>query len=103
MVAAPADPAWFATEPGRPVVLVPGVDEPWRFLRPVAAALGERGYQVHLLPELDANRMPIERGAQLLLAHVAERTDVNARITGHHRPLTHPIGQAAIAAALAAK
>jgi len=35
-----------------PVVLVPGVREPWQFLRGIGERLHEAGHSVHVVPEV---------------------------------------------------
>lgn len=61
--------------PGRPdpgdgagadVVLVPGVYEPWHFLRPLAQVLRDAGHRVHAVPTLGYNRRPVVASAALL-------------------------------------
>ncbi|HEY3548713.1 MAG TPA: hypothetical protein VGK17_21785 [Propionicimonas sp.] len=47
----------------RPVLIVPGVYENWRFLRPVIRALHEAGHPVHVLPGLGHNLGPIADAA----------------------------------------
>ena len=51
---------------GPPVVLVPGVWEPWQFLRPVAEMLYAHGVRVHAIPALGYNRRPVADTAQVL-------------------------------------
>ena len=48
----------------RPVVVVPGVYENWRFMRPLARALHRAGHPVHVLPGLGHNLRPIADGAE---------------------------------------
>ena len=63
-------------EPGRsPVVLVPGVYEPWTFLRPLADALHQAGHPVHVLPALGYNRGPVPQAATVL-REVLEAADL---------------------------
>lgn len=50
----------------RPVVLIPGVYEPWQFLRPVIDALHQAGHPVHLVPELGTNRESISESARII-------------------------------------
>src|SRR5947209_5310544 len=64
---APAGPV------GPPVVLVPGVWEPWQFLRPVAARLFAHGVRVHAIPALGYNRRPVAEAADVLAAYLAEQ------------------------------
>lgn len=54
-------------EPGSapriPVVLIPGVYETWRFLRPLALHLTRRGHDVHVVDGLRWNIASVEEGA----------------------------------------
>lgn len=63
----PAEPV------GPPVVLLPGVYEPWRFLRPVAAFLHGHGVRVHVVPGLGLHTRPVEDGARTVAAYLARR------------------------------
>lgn len=51
---------------GADVVLVPGVYEPWQFLRPLARTLRAAGHRVHAVPALGYNRRPVVAGAAAL-------------------------------------
>jgi hypothetical protein len=55
------------TGPGgrAPVVLLPGVYEPWQFLAPLAGALAVAGHPLHVVPGLGYNRRPVTEGAEL--------------------------------------
>ncbi|WP_028048139.1 triacylglycerol lipase [Cellulomonas sp. URHD0024] len=57
---------------GPPVVLVPGVWEPWQFLRPVAEVLYAHGVRVHTVPALGYNRRPVADAAQVLARYLEE-------------------------------
>jgi hypothetical protein len=57
-------PGSYASGDGRPVLIVPGVYENWRFLRPIITALHREGHPVHVLPDLGHNTGPIADGAQ---------------------------------------
>ena len=50
-IAAPIDQELFASGSLRPVVVVPGSGENWRFLRPLIARVHEAGHPVRVLPE----------------------------------------------------
>jgi hypothetical protein len=74
-IAAPTDPELFASGSSRPVVVLPGSGENWRFLRPLIARVHEAGHPVRVLPELAFTRGSIDGGAALLLDHL-ERNDL---------------------------
>lgn len=78
------DEAYRVGEPGRsPVVLVPGVYEPWTFLRPLADALHRAGHPVHVLPALGYNRGPVPQAAAELRA-VLESADLHDVVVVAH-------------------
>jgi pimeloyl-ACP methyl ester carboxylesterase len=60
--------------PGRcaavPVVLLPGVWEPWRFLRPLARALHTAGHPVHVVDALGWNGADLDASADRVVAHL---------------------------------
>ena len=58
-----------ATAP--PVVLVPGVYEPWHFLRPLAASLRRHAIPVHHVPGLGRNVGAVPSGAAILARYLA--------------------------------
>lgn len=58
---------------GPPVVLVPGVYEPWRFLRPLGVELHARGVRVHAVTALGNNRLPVPVQAAVLGDFLAAR------------------------------
>lgn len=67
--------AEFRAGPLRPVLVVPGVYESWRFLTPLVVALHERGHPVHVVEPLRHNRMPFTEGADIV-ADVLEARDL---------------------------
>lgn len=70
---------------GAPVVLVPGVYERWRFLRPLAAALYARGVRVHTVPALGRNARPYEASAILLARYLEERQLRDVVLVAHSK------------------
>ncbi|PJI91119.1 esterase/lipase family protein [Luteimicrobium subarcticum] len=70
---------------GRTVVLVPGVWEPWQFLRPLAELLHAHGVSVHTLPELGYNHRPIERAARTLGDSLVERDLRDVVLVAHSK------------------
>lgn len=64
------DPRAFS-EPGAgsgraPILVIPGVYEPWRFMLPLIRDLHGRGHPVHVVDPLRSNRMPVPEGARLV-------------------------------------
>lgn len=56
-----------------PVVLLPGVYEPWTFLRPLAERLHKRGHPVHVLRRLGNNTRAIPVSAAIAQSYLEER------------------------------
>lgn len=65
-----ADPADLRTGDRTPVVVLPGVYEPWGFMWPLANALHDDGHPVHVLPVLGYNRAPVAETARLVGEHL---------------------------------
>lgn len=55
---------------GLPVVVLPGIYETWRMMRPVADALRRAGHPVHVVPEVGWNLRSIPEVARDVVAHV---------------------------------
>lgn len=68
-----------------PVVLVPGVYEPWTFLRPLGAILAAAGHPVHVLPTLGYNRGPIPDAARELGGLVADAGLTRVVVVAHSK------------------
>lgn len=68
-----------------PVLVVPGVYEPWRFMLPVIRDLHERGHPVHIVDPLRNNRVPVTEGARLVDAALAEHDLADAVIVAHSK------------------
>ena len=64
-------PASYAVGTRRPVVILPGVYETWRFLRPIADELSRRGHPVHVMHSMGINRDAIPLTAQRVADEVA--------------------------------
>lgn len=59
-----------AGDAGVPVVVLPGIYETWRMMRPVADALRRAGHPVHVVPEVGLNLRPITRVARDVVDHL---------------------------------
>ncbi|NMR19098.1 alpha/beta hydrolase [Cellulomonas fimi] len=68
-----------------PVVLVPGVYESWRFMRPLARALHGHGHDVHVIQKLGFNRGTIPDMAALTTEHLAEADLRDVVVVGHSK------------------
>ncbi len=70
---------------GRPIVLLPGIYETWRFLEPLARALHDRGHPVHVVVELGGNRRPIAESAQRVAAFLLSRDLHDVVLVAHSK------------------
>ena len=84
-LAAPADPAVFATGWRRPVLAIPGMSENWQFQRPLITRLHAAGYPVHVLPQLRFSRGSIESGAALVLDHLGRADLTGVALVAHSK------------------
>lgn len=57
-------PGDFLTGHLTPVVVLPGVYEPWRFMLPMIRMLHGDGHPVHVVDPLQNNRRPVAHGAE---------------------------------------
>ena len=84
-IAAPTDPAAYATGTRRPVLAIPGVSESWQFLRPLITRVHEAGHPVHVLPQLRFTRGSIDGGAALVLDELARRDLRGVALLAHSK------------------
>lgn len=68
-----------------PVVLLPGIWEPWRFLRPLASALHAAGHPVHVVPGLGWNGRPLEESAGVVIEHLRDADVRGAVLVAHSK------------------
>ena len=68
-------PDRYAGGERRPVLIVPGVYENWRFMLPLIQGLHDAGHPVHVLPDLGHNVRPIAEGA-LAVRRFLENNDL---------------------------
>ena len=78
-------PAWLSEGTGSPLLLIPGVHEPWRYLLTVGRRLNAAGHPVHVLPELGHNVAPIVETAAVAQRYLDERDLRNVAIVGHSK------------------
>lgn len=50
----------------RAILVLPGVYEHWRFMRPLIGILHRRGHPVHVIDALGINLLPVERAAEVV-------------------------------------
>ena len=70
---------------GRPVVVIPGVFEDWRFMLPLVQHLHEAGHPVHVLPLLHRNRLTVPKAADLIAGYIRDRALTDAVIVAHSK------------------
>lgn len=69
----------------RPVVIVPGVWEPWGFLGPVIDALHDAGHPVHVVSELGRNSRPVEDAARTVAGFLDDHDLHDVVIVAHSK------------------
>ncbi|MCT2086710.1 alpha/beta hydrolase [Microbacterium enclense] len=78
-------PEDLASGSGRPLVLLPGIYETWRFLEPLARALHARGHPIHVLPGLGSNLRPVVESAELVAAALVDRGLEDVVLVAHSK------------------
>ena len=79
------DPAIFRTGSGTPIVVIPGIYETWKFLRPLVAQAHSAGHPVHVLELLRRNHRPVAEGAQQVAAYLEEHDLRDVVIAAHSK------------------
>jgi triacylglycerol lipase len=80
-----AAPEAWSSGTRHPVVLVPGVWEPWLFLRELGRRLHEAGHPVHVVPEVRRNNAPIPTVAAIVYAEIERRELSGVRLVTHSK------------------
>jgi triacylglycerol lipase len=75
----PGEPA------AQPILLIPGVYESWRFMRPLAADLHRHGHPVHVVHGLGLNRGTIPAMAVAVAAHLRKHDLTGVVIVAHSK------------------
>lgn len=65
------DPASFRSGEAKPIVVIPGVYETWRFMQPLIRAMHDRGHPVYVVDALNWNNRPVVEAADLVSAFLA--------------------------------
>lgn len=68
-----------------PVILLPGIYEPWQFLHPVAAHLHAQGHPVHAVTALGYNRGSVPAMAELVAQYLRERDLTDVILLAHSK------------------
>ncbi|MCW4385758.1 alpha/beta hydrolase [Salinibacterium sp. SYSU T00001] len=80
-----ASPEAFREGERRPIVVIPGVYETWRFLLPLVARLHAAGHPVHVMPRLRHNRRPVAESAGFVADLLEERDLHDVVIVAHSK------------------
>lgn len=78
-------PDEFRTGTGRPVVVIPGIYEDWRFMLPLIRELHGAGHPVHVVTVLQRNRLHIPKAAGLVADYVRGNELRDALIVAHSK------------------
>ena len=78
-------PEDFLSGAGRPVVVIPGVYEDWRFMLPLVQRLHEAGHPVHVLALLHRNRLAVPKAADLIAGYIRDRDLSEVVIVAHSK------------------
>ena len=78
-------PQDYITGTLRPVMVVPGVYENWRFMRPVIRALHDAGHPVHVLTGLGHNLAPITDGATVVREYLESHQLHGVGVVAHSK------------------
>jgi len=80
-----AKPSAYRNNDGQPIILIPGIYENWRFMRPVARLLFLNGYDVHIIEGLGFNRGTIEAMAKHVETYIAAQHLTGVTIVAHSK------------------
>lgn len=84
-VANPMTPHALREGTRTPVLLIPGVYEPWRYLLAIGTRLNALGHPVHPLPELGYNVAPIAETAATAQRYLDQHGLEHVTIVGHSK------------------
>ena len=68
-----------------PVVLLPGIWEPWRFLLPLAKALHAAGHPIYPVPALGLNGAPLEKSVDVVAEALSDHHADSVMLVAHSK------------------
>lgn len=78
-------PDEFLSGTGRPVVVIPGIYEDWRFMLPLIRELHAAGHPVHVVTMLQRNRLAVPKAAALIAEYLHRRDLRDTMIVAHSK------------------
>lgn len=75
----------FLSGSGRPVVVIPGIFEDWRFMLPLVRSLHDAGHPVHVVTVLQRNRLAVPKAAALIADYLRDRDLTDTLIVAHSK------------------
>lgn len=75
----------FRSGTGRPVVVIPGIYEDWRFMLPLVRRLHEAGHPVHVVTVLQRNRLAVPKAAELIASYLRQQSLDDVMIVAHSK------------------
>ncbi|WP_354235132.1 alpha/beta hydrolase [Arthrobacter sp. UYEF3] len=78
-------PDEFLSGTGRPVLVIPGIFEDWRFMLPLIRNLHEAGHPVHVVTVLQRNRLAVPKAAALIADYLRDRDLTDTLIVAHSK------------------
>jgi hypothetical protein len=78
-------PDEFLSGTGRPVVVIPGIYEDWRFMLPLVRRLHEAGHPVHVVTLLQRNRLAVPKAAELISGYISKQNLEDVMIVAHSK------------------
>jgi hypothetical protein len=78
-------PSEFRSGTGRPVVVIPGIYEDWRFMLPLVRRLHQAGHPVHVVTLLQRNRLAVPKAAELISGYIRRQNLEDVMIVAHSK------------------
>ena len=78
-------PDEFLSGTGRPVLIIPGIFEDWRFMLPLIQTLHDTGHPVHVVTVLQRNRLAVPKAAELIAGYLRDRDLTDVLIVAHSK------------------